>query len=311
MTDSPKPPHEEDTDPDVTMVARDTGAAHSPGTTASLVVISGWEIGHEFVIDGDSVVIGRAPVSDVRINVPSISRKHAEIRKVEADGLLRFTIADLGSSNGTVVNGGPVTTQPLNDDDKIRLGEVVLKFVVQDPMESDYHRNVHRLIHFDQLTGLMTNEAFRARLEAVIEASSPDKPFCIAMTDLDGLKIVNDTHGHLAGRSVVRGMGQLIRDTVREQDSAGLYGGDEAMLLIAEATLADAQSVTEQLRTTIEDHKFEYESALIRVTISQGLAEWPRHGESADAIIGAADRALYAAKAAGRNCTKTADDVSE
>ncbi len=208
--------------------------------------------------------------------------------------------------NGTLVNDRLATGTSLRDGDKIRLGEVVFKFVVQDALDAEFHREIHRRIHYDHLTGLMIMESFRRLLDATIESSRPDQPFALAMTDLDGLKQINDTYGHLAGRKVVATMGALIRATLRPADLAGLYGGDEAVILYPRTALAEALEVAEQLRKTIEAKVFEHDGHTFRVTMSQGLAEWPRHGATAEAIIAGADRALYTAKADGRNCVRSA-----
>ena len=273
---------------------------------ASLIVIAGWEIGREIKLTDDEHVFGRSPQVDTHIGLPSISRKHARIvRLCEEDGE-SYHIADLKSSNGTRVNNVPITSARLNNGDKIRMGDVLFKFVIQDKADALFHRDIHRLIHYDQLTGLHTMDAFRRELETEMRRAEPDGYLTLAMTDLDGLKRVNDTHGHLAGRMVVREMGVMMRQAIREQDRAGLYGGDEAIIFFPETRMKDALEVAERLRTTIEQRVFEHHGATFRVTISQGLSEWPLHGRSIDQIIAAADGALYAAKTDGRNCIRCA-----
>jgi diguanylate cyclase (GGDEF)-like protein len=199
----------------------------------------------------------------------------------------------------------------LHNGDKIQLGDVVFKFLVQDALEQEFHRHVHRLIHFDQLTGLMTMESFRKVLDDAIERARHGTVFSLAMTDLDGLKRVNDTLGHLAGRHTIAAMGAFMRETLRPVDRAGLYGGDEGIVLFPGAPLGEAALIAEQLRLRIEKHAFEYEGQPYRVTISQGLAEWPLHGPSPEALIAAADSALYTAKADGRNCVRLAPPPNE
>jgi diguanylate cyclase (GGDEF)-like protein len=118
---------------------------------------------------------------------------------------------------------------------------------------------------------------------------------------------VNDTHGHLAGRRLVQEMGVILREVLRPGDLAGLYGGDEALVVYRGTRLAEALEVAEHLRATVEARQVRQGDAVFSVTISQGLAEWPRHGREPEALVAAADRALYAAKAAGRNCVRSAD----
>lgn len=281
----------------------------SSGLRASLIVLSGWEIGREIEVSQCPVVLGRSTSADAFVNSPSVSRRHAEIELVRDGQNEFFTITDLHSSNGTLVNNVPALSTRLHDGDKIHMGDVVFKFVLQDSIDVQFHQEVHRRIHYDQLTGLLTMDAFRLRMDTLIRHGRKTQPFTLAMTDLDGLKRVNDTHGHLAGRMIIREMGAMMRATLRPSDLAGLYGGDEAILLFPETPLEQAQEVTEALRCVIQDRVFTFQGKTFGVTISQGLAEWPRHGETIEKIIAAADKALYAAKNAGRNCVRTTDDT--
>lgn len=276
--------------------------------TASLIVLAGWEIGFEFVLQEAETVIGRAPSAAFSIRLPSISRQHAKIIRTTVDDVEAFEIHDLGSMNGTTVNGAAAETTALKNNDKIELGDVVLKFVLQDAHEVQYHREVRRRIEYDQLTGLLTLEAFKRQTADLIRTASPDSPIIIAMTDLDGLKKVNDNHGHLMGSQVIKSMGETIREGLRPNDRAGLYGGDEAIVVYPATNLEEAMARAQDLRERIEKLRWDNASNNIRLTISQGLAEWPAHGEKLEALIAAADGALYAAKAAGRNCVRVCGD---
>ena len=144
----------------------------------------------------------------------------------------------------------------------------------------------------------------RTALDSAHEA--PETTHALLYLDLDQFKVVNDTFGHLAGRMVVREMGVMFRSVLRTGDVAGLYGGDEAIIAFPETDVGNAALVAEQLRTTVAEHRFEHDGNEFSVTISQGLAQCPEHGRTAEDLISAADRALYAAKAAGRNCVRSA-----
>jgi len=229
---------------------------------ASLIAIAGWEIGREIAVECDELVLGRSVSLPVSIGSASVSRQHAKIVCGLEGGKKVFRVVDLGSTNGTQVNNAPVQSALLQNGDKIQLGDVVFKFVLQDPLDALFHKEVHRRIHYDQLTGLLTFDTFRDHLNAEIErellkgAGRPAALFTIAMTDLDGLKEINDTHGHLAGTQVIRDMGAMIRAILRPQDQAALYGGDETVLLFPETPLEEARPIAERLRATVEDHDF-------------------------------------------------------
>jgi len=275
-------------------------------TEACLIVLAGWEIGRELRLVKESTTFGRSTLADSLINAPSVSRLHARIDKLMKDRETQYVITDLGSSNGVYINNQRTENAILNANDKLRMGDVLFKFVLLDEVDARYHQEVQRLIYYDSLTGLMTMEAFRPELElAIRHAKQKETVFSLAMTDMDGLKRVNDTHGHLAGRMVVREMGAILRSHLRKQDIGALYGGDEAVLLFRATPLTEAVAQAEKIRKAIEDREFIHHETVVRVTLSQGLAEWPRHGTSADSLIAAADKALYKAKELGRNrvCT--------
>lgn len=273
---------------------------------ACLVCLAGWEIGKEIELGAESCVMGRSEDADIVIDALSVSRTHARIQRVRKDEIERFVISDLKSSNGTRVNSALVSTARLHNGDKVLLGDILFKFVIEDELDAQFYQDVHRLIHHHQLTGLLTLETFRRKLEGELRRSGFHRPMSIAMTDLDGLKFVNDTYGHVAGTMVVREMGHIIRHTLRKKDVPALYGGDETIVLYPDTTIIEAVQLAERLRKTIEARVFDYEGRRFRVTLSQGLAEWPSHGRTVDDLIAAADRALYTAKNQGRNCIRCA-----
>ena len=273
---------------------------------ASLVVVSGWEIGKQIDLMTQEHVIGRSLLAGTRINSPSVSREHAKIARVREGGDENYVVTDLNSSNGTHVNGDAVTSARLKNGDKIQMGDVVFKFVLEDAVDVRFYQDIHQLIHYDQLTGLLKMDAFKRELDAEIHKARHGGRFTLAMTDLDGLKRVNDTYGHLAGRMVVREMGAMIRQELRPQDRAGLYGGDESIMFYPGASLDEAMQVAERIRQTIQGRAFELQGNTFQVTISQGLSEWPKHGKTMEQLIASADKALYDAKSVGRNCIRCA-----
>jgi diguanylate cyclase (GGDEF)-like protein len=284
--------------------------ARFTGQRASLIVLSGWQIGREYPLSNNETIVGRSPTADVVMALPSVSREHSRISRLRDKDGEYFEICDLRSMNGTHINNVLIDRARLRDGDKIQFGDVVMKFVVQDAIEAEYHQEVHRRIHFDQLTGLLTRESFKFHLTEEIRKAAPGARLTLAMTDLDGLKRVNDTYGHLMGGRIIQEMGSIMREVLRPTDFGGLYGGDEAMLLFPNTLIGDAEAIAEALRRRIADRRFEFEGSIFGVTISQGLAEWPRHGATMEQLMAAADGALYAAKGAGRNCIRVAEGDS-
>jgi diguanylate cyclase (GGDEF)-like protein len=153
----------------------------------------------------------------------------------------------------------------------------------------------------DELTGLSTYRVLRERLAFEIERSKrSNESFAVLFLDLDRFKLVNDQYGHEAGNDILRGVAEEIKHAVRASDVAARYGGDEFVVILTRTDLDGAARVAEALRAGIEGigRRLGYPAGLI--TVSVGVAEFDLGEPEGDLLI-AADRALYRAKAAGRN----------
>jgi diguanylate cyclase (GGDEF)-like protein len=154
----------------------------------------------------------------------------------------------------------------------------------------------------DLLTGLSTYRILRDRLAFEVERSRRNgESFAVLFLDLDRFKQVNDSYGHEAGNDILRGAAAEIRSAVRASDVAARYGGDEFVVILTRTDLAGATRVAEALRAGIEGvgRRLGYPAGV--VTVSVGLAEFdPKQPNDGDLLV-TADRALYRAKAAGRN----------
>jgi diguanylate cyclase (GGDEF)-like protein len=117
------------------------------------------------------------------------------------------------------------------------------------------------------------------------------------MIDVDRFKQYNDSYGHLAGDDVLKGMGQVIPDALRDLDVVARYGGEEFIVLLPQCELSNAVLAGERIRTRLARESFDGR----KVTISVGAAEFPMHGDNGAAVIAAADEALYEAKRLGRD----------
>ncbi|AKG53059.1 hypothetical protein DGWBC_0373 [Dehalogenimonas sp. WBC-2] len=163
----------------------------------------------------------------------------------------------------------------------------------------------------DELTGLYNHRHFHERIEQEIGRGSRfGITFSLIILDLDLFKVYNDIYGHLAGDQLLRKIGQLLQNSVRNIDLPFRYGGEEFAVLLPETRIDDAYRVAERLRKTIETKSSFRE---MPVTASLGVANWPGDALMKEELIHRADTALYRAKRAGRNrtCIASDDDGTE
>ena len=154
----------------------------------------------------------------------------------------------------------------------------------------------------DPLTGLFNRRYLQEALGREFAlASRRGHSISLVMGDIDHFKAVNDTYGHQAGDEVLKEFGDLMRQHSRASDICCRYGGEEFMLVLPDVSEESACQRAEQLRLALAAVTLPFKTSEIQVTASFGVASYPVHGIDGDALIAAADSALYAAKSAGRN----------
>ncbi len=157
----------------------------------------------------------------------------------------------------------------------------------------------------DSLTGLFNRRYLQETLPRELSrAAREGYPIVLVMIDLDRLKKINDTSGHEAGDLILRALGNLLRTQTRSDDIVCRYGGEEFVLVLPGLSLEYAYQRINALRQTFEALRVRCGEDELQATFSAGIAAFPQHGTTGEELLRAADRALYAAKAAGRNCVK-------
>jgi len=161
----------------------------------------------------------------------------------------------------------------------------------------------------DALTGLFNRRYLDEVMPRILErAGSGDTPVSIVLFDIDHFKQVNDRRGHLAGDALLEKLGSLLARRTRPGDVACRYGGEEFLLVLPDAPLDTAMERAEALRRDVQAVAIAELAPDGPPTLSAGVAVFPRHGASQDQLVHAADGALYRAKAAGRDCVRSADN---
>jgi diguanylate cyclase (GGDEF)-like protein len=157
---------------------------------------------------------------------------------------------------------------------------------------------LERLSVTDGLTGLTNHRALMQRLgDETARARRTDRAFSFIMCDVDHFKDYNDAFGHPAGDEVLRMLAAILRESTRDVDCAARYGGEEFGVILHDTDLPRAMEVAERIRKRVESTEFPSRS----ITISIGVAEFPKDATDANALVEIADEALYIAKNAGRN----------
>src|SRR5215208_594012 len=278
----------------------------------ALVFLRGELLAAPIPLERDEVTLGRALEADVRVNDARASRMHARIT-VERDAEsneVRYRITDLGSTNGTLLNGAPVHDAYLQDGDKLTVGEQLLRFDLLDDIDREYQRQIHRLLAHDELTGLLTSKSFFSELRReAARAETEARPFCVLMMDLDHFKTVNDNHGHLVGSQTLEEIGSLVTGALRAGDVAARFGGEEFAAFLLSADCAQGLVAAERVRAAIESYHFpsvrrgapNEAGETLRITISLGVAAYPEDARDPIELVELADTALYRAKNLGRN----------
>lgn len=160
------------------------------------------------------------------------------------------------------------------------------------------------MLYIDELSGLFNYRYLKVALEREIKrADRYSTKLSVVFLDLDNFKGVNDTYGHLVGSNLLRELGHLLKRSVREVDVVIRYGGDEYTMILVETGADAAQQVGERIRRMIEKHNFlTREGYQIRLTASLGIASYPDDTTGLEELLAMADKAMYAGKAAGKNC---------
>ena len=259
-------------------------------------------LGKRFLLDNESITIGRDRDNDIILESDSVSRHHCRIEHRND----RIYAVDLDSTNGTFINDDidPITDVQLRRGDQIKIGDTIFKYLRGSDVESQYHETIYNLTITDGLTDVHTKRYLLDILEREVpRAQRHKRSLSMLMIDIDHFKEVNDTYGHLAGDLVLKDLAMIIRDRLRPDDTISRYGGEEFVAVLPETSLAGAVFTAEQLRELVQAHPFTFEGEKIAVTVSIGVAEL-KESCTTEQLFKAADEMMYQAKRDGRNCVR-------
>jgi diguanylate cyclase (GGDEF)-like protein/PAS domain S-box-containing protein len=197
----------------------------------------------------------------------------------------------------------PDEAQERTRANKARLGEAVAESIALSLANFRLRETLFKQSIHDPLTGLFNRRYMSEFLKRELHrAGRRERPLSVIMLDLDHFKQINDSFGHDAGDMVLKEIGSFIERKIRGDDFACRYGGEEFLIILPETDIAIAGERAEELRKEVKELSLQYRGKrLDPITLSLGVAEFPRNGHNAEELLRAADSALYRAKAEGRD----------
>ncbi len=280
-----------------------------------LMPLTGPNAGQVFRLDTEATTVGRGRDAQMRVDDVGISRLHAQIVKRGND----FVLEDLGSRNGTFLNGRLVESPTrLSGGDRIQVGpSVILRFTLVDETEEALARQLYEASTRDGLTRVYNRRYFAERLAAETAfAQRHASMLSLLYVDIDHFKQVNDLHGHGTGDRVLVAVAQQIDRLIRVEDVFARIGGEEFALVVRGIGHGNAARFAERIRRAVAGLSVPAGSggSSISVTVSIGVASLAECGPRArgaapeasltelqDRLVALADRRLYEAKAGGRD----------
>ncbi|HKI52068.1 MAG TPA: sensor domain-containing diguanylate cyclase [Geothermobacteraceae bacterium] len=187
---------------------------------------------------------------------------------------------------------------------RLRLLEILGSFASMSIDNARLHEQTRELACTDGLTGLYNHRQFKKVFsEELARARRYNNPLVLIMLDIDDFKLFNDLYGHPAGDKALVGVAEIISDTLRDCDTIFRYGGEEFIAILPESELAEALTAAERLRERIEAETSRYLDDYVQssITVSVGVAAYPRDGQTFDGLLKAVDDLLYVAKRQGKN----------
>jgi two-component system cell cycle response regulator len=216
------------------------------GKQAALVIFDGMNMGNHIPLDDRLVVIGRDDECDIVIDDAGISRRHAKIQVVERG---KLAVYDLGSTNGTYVQGKRVNTATIRPGGKILFGQrTMAKFVLEDQLDRLYQQELWSSCTRDGLTGIANRNYLKKRtVEAESFARRHHLPFTLLLFRVDNIEEINRTYGMQTGDQILVMLVQIISDEIRKEDVFSRFGGDILAILAIGMNASGGRSLAERI----------------------------------------------------------------
>jgi two-component system, cell cycle response regulator len=271
----------------------------------SLLMLEGGDTRIRYRIENEEMAIGRDLDCAISIHDSKVSRIHAKVNffpggSPSADP--KFILTDLGSTNGTYVNGERISQIELRHRDRIAIGSFVFGFYLRDELPSKLPASAAETKRWDELTGLLNRELFESELEICVRtARERNQEMGLIVFEINQFKKLRETYGYQVGYEVLREMGQLVRQNCRTHDIGARYGGEQFAIILPDTPMERALVQADRLRKAAMAYVVPTDDTAIGISISAGLAPLEARMNHSRDLIAAAERALDRARSSGRN----------
>ncbi len=241
--------------------------------------------------------IGRSDQANIILDDTQISRLHCQIY-ISQQGII---IHDLNSTNGTYLNTQPIKKTILTADARLQLGSYECKLEYKTYTEVKRDRELLATVNLDALTGIANRQWFDNTYQQEKNRRQHYSNSSLLVLDIDHFKHVNDNYGHLAGDAILQQFANILAEEKRSSDLLARYGGEEFIMFLPNTIPLSAKILAERIRYRIECTEFIYKDTIIPLTTSIGISTQEQTFHSLNTLFEKADKALYQAKASGRN----------
>lgn len=251
----------------------------------------------------NTINIGRENiVNEIVIEDKFVSHKHASIIQKGS----KFFIKDNDSTNGTFVNEELIKGEfSLNNQDRIRIGNTILKFL-QGDIESLFLDNLMKKINIDGLTDIYNKQYFTEQFKNIFSLSKRyNKKFSLILFDIDDFKKINDNYGHSLGDFILSKLCMIIKNRIRETDIFSRIGGEEFTIICPETNLDNSLKLSNKLIKIVGEFPFIFKKNIINITISIGICEITESFNDENEMFDYCDSLLFKSKNQGKNRVTT------
>ncbi len=269
---------------------------------ACLTLLYGGPIGTEYPLTETETVIGRGGAANIPLENPRVSRRHALVSIDERGNAI---VIDMGSSNGTSVNGIRIQRQELKDGDKIQIGyHCILKFSRQDELEQNCQQELAKNRIEDALTGAYTEKYLLDRLDGdYAHVTRHGGTLVLLLFEIDHFKKISSTHGQPVTDAILKELTCITKSMLRANDILARYEAAQFALLARDIGDEGAVVLAQRIRRAVKEHKFLAKGKRIPITVSLGVASLSDKVKKAAKLIElAGDYLEKAQKKGGANC---------